>query len=111
MICGFIYINNCNNSNLTREKIFIFDVRTHDEVVKYPSNVHCALNHEIHTMEDNEIIEILEKYNISQMDTIYVFCRTGRRSNLAKEKLNKLNYNNIINAGGYQNVEHLNKYC
>jgi phage shock protein E len=35
---------------------------------------------------------------------IYVYCRSGRRSNIAKEALNKLGYKNIVDLGTMENA-------
>lgn len=38
---------------------------------------------------------------------IYIYCRSGRRSGIAKEILKKLGYTNIINAGGLVEASNL----
>lgn len=35
---------------------------------------------------------------------IYVYCRSGRRSQIAKETLERLGYKNVINLGGLQDA-------
>jgi phage shock protein E len=35
---------------------------------------------------------------------IYVYCRSGRRSQIAKETLEKLKYNNVVNLGPLENA-------
>jgi phage shock protein E len=35
---------------------------------------------------------------------IYLYCRTGRRSNIAEETLNKLGYKNVINLKTLENA-------
>ncbi len=41
---------------------------------------------------------------------IYLYCRTGRRSGIAKETLEQLGYTNVTNAGGIDQVrEQLHK--
>lgn len=35
---------------------------------------------------------------------IYVYCRSGRRSQIAKETLDRLGYKNVINLGGLQDA-------
>ncbi|SMB81997.1 phage shock protein E [Pasteurella testudinis DSM 23072] len=47
---------------------------------------------------------------ISQLATdktrpIYVYCRSGRRADLAKAELEKLGYHNVQNLGGYQQLK------
>ena len=38
----------------------------------------------------------------SKDETIIVYCRSGRRSGIAKSSLEKIGYTNVINAGSYQ---------
>lgn len=47
---------------------------------------------------------------ISQLTTdktqpIYLYCRSGRRADLAKAELEKLGYSNVQNLGGYQQLK------
>lgn len=35
---------------------------------------------------------------------IRVYCRSGRRSGIAKDTLNGLGYQNVINEGGYEDI-------
>lgn len=35
---------------------------------------------------------------------IRVYCRTGRRSGIAKDTLNGLGYQNVVNEGGYEDI-------
>ncbi|WP_075187397.1 rhodanese-like domain-containing protein [Teredinibacter haidensis] len=35
---------------------------------------------------------------------IRVYCRTGRRSGVAKDILNKMGYSNVVNEGGYEDL-------
>lgn len=37
---------------------------------------------------------------------IRVYCRTGRRSGIAKDTLNGLGFENVINEGGYEDIVH-----
>lgn len=39
-----------------------------------------------------------------QSQRIYVYCRTGRRSQIAKETLEKLGYKDIVNLGSLQDA-------
>lgn len=47
--------------------------------------------------------------NISKITTdknadIRVYCRSGRRSGVAKDTLNAMGYTNVINEGGYEEI-------
>ena len=71
----------------------ILDVRRSDEFASghIPGAVNYA-NEDI----SNEKINLLPDYD----QTIYVYCRTGRRSNQAAGKLVKIGYKDIIECGG-----------
>ena len=76
----------------------ILDVRRPDEYAEghIPGAINVP-NEEIGTTE------IAELPNKSQM--ILVYCRSGRRSKEASEKLTKLGYTNIVEFGGIQDYE------
>ena len=76
----------------------ILDVRRPDEYAEghIPGAINVP-NEEIGTVE---IAELPDK---SQM--ILVYCRSGRRSKEASEKLVKLGYTNIVEFGGIQDYE------
>jgi phage shock protein E len=40
---------------------------------------------------------------------IYVYCRTGRRSTIAKETLDKLGYKDVVNLGSLENAARILK--
>ncbi len=48
-----------------------------------------------------EKIETVAKEKSNQ---IYVYCRSGRRSKIAKENLEKLGYKNVVNLGSLENA-------
>ena len=76
----------------------ILDVRRPDEFAEghIPGAINVP-NEEIGTAE------IAELPNKSQL--ILVYCRSGRRSKEASEKLVKLGYTNIVEFGGIQDYE------
>jgi phage shock protein E len=48
-----------------------------------------------------------EKIGAVAKDTskrIYVYCKTGRRSQIAKEALEKLGYKDVVNLGSYEDA-------
>lgn len=79
---------------LEKEKdIILLDVRTEEEhKVKHIPNSILA---PVENLEN----EIKDKINEKDV-TIFVYCRSGRRSNLAVEILNKLGYTNVFDLGG-----------
>ena len=76
---------------------FIIDVRTTQE---YESGyIENSLNIEWQNIET--IPNVIKKN-----DKIYVYCRSGNRSEKAKSILEKLGYKNVINIGGIKAVSY-----
>lgn len=69
------------------------DVRGSDEYQQ--SHVEQAINI-THTSIGDKIASVAP----DKFKTIYVYCRSGRRSGMAKEALEELGYKNVINLGG-----------
>lgn len=76
----------------------ILDVRRPDEYAE--GHIPGAINVPNEEIGTAEIAELPDK---SQM--ILVYCRSGRRSKEASEKLVKLGYTNIVEFGGIQDYE------
>jgi rhodanese-related sulfurtransferase len=76
----------------------ILDVRRPDEYAD--GHIPGAINVPNETIGTSEIPELPDK---SQL--ILVYCRSGRRSKEASEKLVKLRYTNIVEFGGIQDYE------
>ena len=71
----------------------ILDVRRPDEFAA--GHIPGAINVANETIGKNEIPELPDKNQL-----IMVYCRSGRRSKEASEKLVKLGYTNIVEFGG-----------
>ena len=76
----------------------ILDVRRPDEFAE--GHIPGAINVPNEEIGTTEIAELPDK---SQL--ILVYCRSGRRSKEASEKLVKLGYTNIVEFGGIQDYE------
>ena len=76
----------------------ILDVRRPDEYAK--GHIPGAINVPNEEIGTAEIAELPDK---SQL--ILVYCRSGRRSKEASEKLVKLGYTNIVEFGGIQDYD------
>ena len=76
----------------------ILDVRRPDEYAE--GHIPGAINVPNEEIGTTEIAELPDK---SQL--ILVYCRSGRRSKEASEKLVKLGYTNIVEFGGIQDYE------
>ena len=71
----------------------ILDVRRPDEFAA--GHIPNAINVPNETIGTDEIVELPDKDQL-----IMVYCRSGRRSKEASEKLVKLGYTNIVEFGG-----------
>ena len=71
----------------------ILDVRRPDEFAA--GHIPNAINVPNESISTNEITELSDKDQL-----IMVYCRSGRRSKEASEKLVKLGYTNIVEFGG-----------
>ena len=76
----------------------ILDVRRPDEYAE--GHIPGAINVPNEEIGTADIAELPDK---SQL--ILVYCRSGRRSKVASEKLVKLGYTNIVEFGGIQDYE------
>ena len=79
----------------TEKNYIILDVRRADEFAE--GHIPGAINVANEVIGTEEIPELPDK---SQL--ILVYCRSGRRSKKASEKLVKLGYTNIVEFGGIQ---------
>ena len=82
----------------TEKNYIILDVRRADEFAE--GHIPGAINVPNEEIGTAEISELSDK---SQL--ILVYCRSGRRSKEASEKLVKLGYTNIVEFGGIQDYE------
>jgi phage shock protein E len=46
---------------------------------------------------------------INKSQRIYLYCRTGRRSQIAKETLNKMGYKDVVNLGSLEDASRIMK--
>ena len=81
--------------NIMKEETgyIILDVRREDEFVA--GHIPGAINLANESIDTKEIPELPDKGRL-----ILVYCRSGRRSKEAAEKLVKLGYTNIVEFGG-----------
>ena len=82
----------------TEKNYIILDVRRADEFAE--GHIPGAINVPNEEIGTAEIAELPDK---SQL--ILVYCRSGRRSKEASEKLVKLGYTNIVEFGGIQDYK------
>ena len=72
----------------------VIDVRRADEFAT--GHIDGAIN-----IPHTEIKKVIADYVTDKERTIVLYCRSGRRSNLALQNLHELGYKDAYNAGGY----------
>jgi rhodanese-related sulfurtransferase len=76
-----------------KEKFFLIDVRTEEEHKEgHIPGTDLNIPH--------DKIESIKNIIQNKETKLILYCRSGRRSQIAKETLKKLGYKNVINAGG-----------
>jgi phage shock protein E len=94
MISLFFY------NNAFASKYVIIDVRNPIEIESGYMETSINIPLGDLSISINDIVKSKDK-------EIYIYCRSGRRSGIAKEILKKLGYTNIINAGGLVEASNL----
>ncbi len=83
---------------LKKTNTVIIDVRTTDEF----QHEHIDSAYHIEYTD----IETKIKTNVPDLNTpIVVYCRSGKRAEIAKTILTNLGYTKVVNAGGYSQLE------
>jgi len=80
----------------------LIDVRSEAEYRE--SRIDGAIN-----IPHNEIGSAIQKYEKNLQAPIKLYCRSGRRSALAKETLEKMGYTRVTNLGGIDSARKLLK--
>jgi len=80
----------------------VIDVRTKKEFDQ--GHLKNAVN-----IPHTEIKEKIENHVADKNRKIIVYCRSGRRSGIAKDILDEMGYRNVINGGGYQKLKKIEK--
>ncbi len=76
----------------------LIDVRTKEEYEE--GHLEKAIN-----IPYNEIKEKIGEHTKDLNEKILVYCRSGRRSSLAKKSLEELGYKNVENGGAYKDLK------
>jgi phage shock protein E len=74
------------------------DVRSAEEYAT--GHVSPAVN-----IPHTEIAARIAEVTTEKDDLIYLYCRSGRRSGLAKDALEQAGYTNVVNLGGLQDAQ------
>ncbi len=78
--------------------VFVIDVRTADEFSQ--GHVENALN-----IEHTKILEGIALNKVNKNDTIYVYCRSGKRAEFAKTILESQGFSKVTNLGGLEQAQ------
>lgn len=99
-----VMLISCGPGGFDEEKIVIdknstvIDVRTAQEYKK--GHLHNAVN-----IAHVDIKDKIAEYVPDKNKKIILYCRSGRRSGIAKKTLNDMGYKNVINAGAYKKLQ------
>lgn len=93
-----------NNSLKTQDlsSYIIIDVRSKGEF--YSGHLKNAIN-----IPYDKISEMISKHVKNKNENILVYCRSGRRSDIAKKKLEKIGYLKVVNGGSYNSLKVLDQ--
>jgi phage shock protein E len=84
---------------LTDRDSLLIDVRSAEEFAAGALPGAIRIGHE-------QIGEQIASIAPDKQQQIVLYCRSGRRSQLAEQRLRELGYRNLINAGGYAELKH-----
>ncbi len=76
----------------------LVDVRTPEEYAE--GHLPEAIN-----IPFEQIVEVFAKQGIAKDTPVVVYCRSGRRSGIAKESLGNAGYQAVYNGGGYYTLK------
>lgn len=84
----------------------LIDVRSPLEFSTGPlvSDLAPTVNIEYTTIDSLAEIYALQNVNVSKDDHITLYCRSGRRSNIAKRRLEQLGYRHVRDIGGFEDA-------
>lgn len=83
---------------LVENGALVVDVRTDDEFSS--GHIDGALH-----IPYEDIEQIADHEGVSKDTTLVLYCRSGRRSGIAKDTLDAAGYTNVYNAGGYGDIK------
>jgi phage shock protein E len=89
-----------SSGNLWAGEIFWIDVRSAEEYAT--EHVSPAVN-----IPHTEIAARIGEVTTDKDAEIYLYCRSGRRSGLAKDALEQAGYTKVVNVGGLQDAQHM----
>lgn len=89
---------------MSSSKTILIDVRTPAEFATgfLSTNNTDAINIEYQLIEQLPYVLSEHGIDLQATDPITLYCRSGRRSNIALQVLNQLGYSNVRDIGGYE---------
>ena len=110
LLTSILILNSCSIQPIlpivhehSEQEFLLIDVRTDEEFDS--GHLQGAINIPYQII-DEHIADI----NSSKNQEIILYCRSGRRSEIAKTTLLELGYTNVTNAGGYEEIRAAGKY-
>ncbi len=94
LLLGLLIVQTLLPEKALTKKVVIIDVRT-------PSEYNTGHIEEAINIPHDMIAKRIEEV-VKEKDTeIHLYCRSGRRAEIAKKTLESMGYTNVINKGGY----------
>ena len=91
-------LNRPDEAIIINDNSTVIDVRTEQEYKE--GHLKNAVNIPYDIITDKIKAHVPDK-----KETIIVYCRSGRRSGIAKKNLDAMGYKDVINAGGYKKLK------
>jgi phage shock protein E len=85
-------------SNIVLADTFYIDVRTPEEYQE--NSLEGTIN-----VPHNQILSGMSKHNIKKEDKIILFCRSGKRADIALTNLKIAGYKDVTNIGGFEDAK------
>ena len=79
-------------------KEWLIDVRSPEEFAT--SHLASAIN-----LPYDQIVPALAQRGASKEDTLYLYCRSGRRAGIARDELTQIGYQHVENLGGMEQAQ------
>jgi phage shock protein E len=95
VIAGIAFLMSSSSFGAAGEKPFFIDVRTEAEWNDGHIEGAILIPYEL-------IVDRIGAIAKDKSKRIYVYCRSGRRSQIAKENLEKLHYKDVVNLGSVE---------
>lgn len=89
---------------LDQEGTVVLDVRTDEEIVSF-GKLSQAVHIPCTATDASELVSRFPEVCSSKETPLVIYCRSGRRALTAKRALEESGYEEVINAGGYDDIK------